>query len=481
MKILVTWIGDQDLKASAASSDKLAGPVASALAAKPFDRAILLANWTPEKTRPYLKWLEGFNLAKLELKPVDLVDPTDFARIYSEVSKILDELETPTGEIPELTFHLSPGTSQMSAMWLLLSKTKYPAELIQSSKEAGVQQADFPFELSAELSPELLKPSDERLRKLSAGLSWGDDNGIEYRSKAMIRLLEKVNKAAPRSVPVLIEGQPGSEKELLARLIHDGSQRRKKPFSVLNCGAIPADEFDQIIFGVGAAEGRGALASDKTGTLYLNEVEALPLNVQARLEMMLDTSESLPRLIVSSRTSLMDRVLNGEFREELYYKLAVLVLKLPPLKERLGDIGTIIEHCLIRVNKQSASEPGYVAKSLSPAAKNSLMQQSWPGNLRELENTLRRLVVWSDTKEISEAEVLDALLPRAERVDRESTILGRSFEEGVDLQEIIAEVARHYILKAIEHSEGNKSTAAKLVGLPSYQTLSNWMKKYGIT
>jgi DNA-binding NtrC family response regulator len=121
-----------------------------------------------------------------------------------------------------------------------------------------------------------------------------------------------------------------------------------------------------------------------------------------------------------------------------------------------------------------------VAKSLSPSAKNILLQRTWPGNLRELENTLRRAAIWSDGASITEEDVLDAVFGAPSKARSENGILDMPIDDGVDLQGIIAEVARHYIVKAIEQAEGNKSTAAKLVGLPSYQTLTNWMKKYDV-
>jgi DNA-binding NtrC family response regulator len=158
----------------------------------------------------------------------------------------------------------------------------------------------------------------------------------------------------------------------------------------------------------------------------------------------------------------------------------VLVLKVPPLRDRAGDLGIIIDMLLERINEQSASEPGYIHKALSPAAKNFLLQRSWPGNVRELENTLRRAAVWSEGAQITEQDVLDAAFATPSPAFQIDGILGRSLEEGVDLQGIIAEVARHYISRAIEQAEGNKTKAAELVRLPSYQTLSNWMARYDV-
>ena len=202
---------------------------------------------------------------------------------------------------------------------------------------------------------------------------------------------------------------------------------------------------------------------------------------QARLQRVIEQEDGTgPRLIISSRTNLLEKVTHGEFREELFYLLAIIVLKIPPVRERSGDLSRLLDHMVSRINEQSQSEPGFENKRLSPAAKSFLLQQRWPGNVHELENTLRRALIWSDEEEISEADIWDALLISVSRTGSENDLLGRPIEDGIDIQELISEVARHYISRAIEYSEGNKSQAAKLVGLPSYQTLTNWIKKYEI-
>jgi DNA-binding NtrC family response regulator len=296
----------------------------------------------------------------------------------------------------------------------------------------------------------------------------------------MNRLLTKAQKAAVRSVPVLIEGEPGTEKALLARTIHDNSRRADGPFEQFNCGAVAKDEINAQLFGNDQTP--GALTRSRNGTLYIEEIECLPADLQARLQdHVANQSAQDPRLIITSRTNLLIEVTNGAFREELFYALAVIVLKIPPLRERSGDLSRLLDHVVQQINEQSTSEPGFIAKRLSPSAKSFLLQQHWPGNIHELENTLRRAVMWSDEEEIREADVWDALLISSGKGKSDTGILGLPIEEGVDIQELISEVARHYISRAIDASEGNKSQAAKLVGLPSYQTLTNWMKKYGIS
>ncbi len=496
MKILAAWIGTQDLDASHKDGGTEPGPIGGALEERRFDRALLIANQEPERVNGYIDWLRQRTDAEIVTVQASLLDPTDLEAIHALTTDALESSLADLDEIPELTFHLSPGTWAMATVWTILSTTRFPAELIQSSIEHGVKTVELPFELSAELLPKILKPADKRLAQLSAGSASESYGDLVFRSAAMSRLVQKAEKAAQRSVPVLIEGETGTEKVLLARSIHANGSRRSGPFISLNCGALSSDFVEDELFGAiedGTAKPDhvGAIDAADNGTLYLEEIEALPLEAQSRLERFLETGivprpqesngKALDvRVIASTGHNLIDSVASGCFKEGLFYGLAVLVLKVPPLRERSGDLGLLINKLMARINDQSESEPGFLAKTLSPAAKNFLMQQSWPGNLRELENTLRRAAVWSDSEQITEADVWDSVFALPAHSKTGDGVLGRPIEEGVDLQDLMAEVARHYIRRAIEHAEGNKTVAAKLVGLPSYQTLSNWMKRYEV-
>jgi DNA-binding NtrC family response regulator len=447
-----------------------------------FDRALLLANQDRQDVQRYVAWLRKRSNAEIELRLVTLTDPTNFNEIYTEALAALEKLQAELDEVPKLTFHLSPGTPAMATVWTILSATKFRAELIQSSIAHGVQSVKFPFDLSAEL----LKPADTRLAQLSTGLMPETYGDIAFRSPAMVRLIKKAEKAAQRSVPILIEGEPGTGQELLARAIHRSGPRKDARFVTLDCALVPPEQHEAELFD--GANVLGAILKAKHGTLFLNNIEYLSLGAQARLTKIFDFDElsdvgiakNDTRIIAATTCNLMQEVANRCFREELFYRLAVLVLKTPPLRERTGDLGTLIESLLDTINTQSEREPGYVRKRLSVGAKNFLIQHQWPGNLRELENTLRRAAVWSDGEEITEAEAIDAVFSMPDRGAVRNEILGRPLEQGVDLPELIADVARHYIKRAIEQSEGNKTMAAKLVGLSSHQTLSNWMTKYSV-
>jgi sigma54-dependent transcription regulator len=237
MKILFTWVGQQDLKAIDKTDEAGNGPICNALDARDFDRVRIFNNYSadqysPETVARYLDWLNVRSSAELELINVPLSDPTDLEAIYKAVNSSVEQCLAECEEIAEVTFHLSPGTWAMATVWCLLSQTRFAAELIQSSREAGVQTVDLPFDIYAEL----VGPADKRLAQLSmAAGSWGDS---EFRSAGMARLLQKAGKAASRRVPVLVLGEAGTEKASLARLIHDTGPRKDGPFRTVNCSLL---------------------------------------------------------------------------------------------------------------------------------------------------------------------------------------------------------------------------------------------------
>jgi transcriptional regulator with GAF, ATPase, and Fis domain len=509
MRLLVSWIGTADLRAPRAEDKTDVGPVAQAIAARKFDRILLLADQDPARLRAYEGWLRARGSLRpkvgLKIERVALTSPTNFDEIYSAVTGVLDAYLKELGDRPELTFHLSPGTPAMASIWVILGKTRYRAELIQSSKQKGVETASIPFEIS--LAPEfvtdVLRIPDKKLEDLSAGANaeaarFGD---IIYRSEAMERLVARAKKAAPRSVPVLVEGESGTGKELLARAIHQASTRSAKPFQVVNCGAIPADLVESELFGhvkgsfTGATIDRlGHFEAAHGGTLFLDEIGELPLAAQVKLLRALQEGEIRRvgdtktlqvdvRLIAATNRDLATEVGLGRFREDLFYRLAVLVLKVPALREREGDLAPLVEGLVNRINDQSerAREPGFKKKKLSADAKKLLMREPWPGNIRELENTLRRAAVWSDGGVMEAHDIADAILPSRPRTTGDDGILNHDLSEELDLQEIIGRVARHYLRRALDAAHGNKSQAAKLLGLSSYQTLTNWLEKYGLS
>jgi transcriptional regulator with PAS, ATPase and Fis domain len=355
-----------------------------------------------------------------------------------------------------------------------------------------------PFDISADFIPDLLRAQDERLRQLSSAHApeAPEFSDIIHRSLAMKRLIELAGRVAARNVPVLIEGETGTGKELLARAIHRASPRRAKPFVSVNCGAIPPELVESELFGAEKGAFTGAVQTKKGyfeatdgGSLFLDELGELPRAAQVKLLRVLQEGEVVRvgstttisvdvRVITATNRILTDEIAAGHFREDLFYRLAVAVLKVPPLRERTGDLALLIEYLVDAINRESEREPGYQIKRLSAAARNLLMSHRWPGNVRELMNTLRRAAIWSNSPIISVEDVREAILP-AVRSTREN-ILDRPLGDGFSLPELVDVVVRHYLERALEAAGGNKTKAAELVGLPSYQTFTNWLARHEI-
>jgi predicted nuclease of restriction endonuclease-like (RecB) superfamily len=291
-RVLVCWIGNTDLRAAEGEEAAGQGPIGQAVEARTFDQVVLLSDHAKTTASAYVKWLQGKTSGGVELRMHKLPGPTDFGAIYSAVVAELLNLQQSHGKDVELVFHLSPGTPAMAAVWILLAKTRFPAELIESSKEHGVRTANVPFDISAEFIPELLRRSDQRLERLAQGLpdEAPEFADIIHRSPQMQQVIGRARRVALRGIPVLIEGESGTGKELLARAIHRASPRAAKPFIAVNCGAIPSELVESEFFGhkkggfTGAtADRQGHFESAQGGTLFLDEIGELPKAIQVKL------------------------------------------------------------------------------------------------------------------------------------------------------------------------------------------------------
>ena len=397
-KHLVSWVGNTDLRAPEEAEVVGLGPIAQALEAREYASVRILSNYGEERVEPFLDWIRSRTCAPIECRYVELTTPTDFGEIYAAAKSLCDDVRASISSSDSLSLHLSPGTPAMAAVWIILGKTRYAAELIESSRERGVITAAVPFDISADFIPDLLRTQDGRLRELSEGRppEAPEFADILHRSRVMSRVITRARRVAVRNVPVLVEGESGTGKELVSRAIHMASPRSEKPFVAVNCGAIPAELVESQLFGhvkgafTGASSSHdGYFRAANSGTLFLDEVGELPGPAQVKLLRVV-------RIIAATNRTLTDEIADGQFREDLFYRLAVAVLKLPPLRERSGDIGMLVDKLLQQVNSESETEPGYEEKKLSAAARNILLQHPWPGNVRELLNTLRRASIWSD-------------------------------------------------------------------------------------
>ncbi|MFM9869424.1 sigma-54 interaction domain-containing protein [Achromobacter xylosoxidans] len=497
MKILLAWLGSADLRAAEAGDSDGLGPILGALKAFTFDALRLLSDRSAQQTHAYVQWLGRLSSVPVTSHQAKLTSPTNFEEIFRAAVGVIEELKR-ASPLCDLTFHLSPGTPAMAAIWLLLAKTRYPARLIESSREHGVKEVSVPFELSAEFAPIADKQADEALARLMMGVPPESPafTAIVHRCAAMKRTVAMAHRLAVRDVPVLIQGESGTGKELFARAIHQASTRNGKPFVAVNCGAIPQELVDAELFGHEKGAFTGAIAaragyfeSADGGTLFLDEIGELPLSSQVRLLRVLQEREvtrigatrARPidiRVIAATNRVLPDDIREGRFREDLFHRLAVGVLLLPPLRQREGDLNILIDSMLVSINADAASQPGYKHKKLDVEARNLLIQHSWPGNVRELHNTLLRASIWAVGDKITVQDAAESLAVTV--APKTDTILGRPLDQAISLPDIIGDVARHYLERAMAQTHGNKSEAARLLGIGSYQTLSNWLQKYGV-
>ncbi|BDX08093.1 sigma-54 interaction domain-containing protein [Planctobacterium marinum] len=491
---LVSWIGWNDLQGILSPDQKncSVGPVAATLDTKQFERVELLYDYPQGQVMPYLNWLREKFSFTVNAHAAPLSSPVNFGDIYLQANRHLSRLQA---EECQLSILLSPGTPAMQAVWILLGKTRYPSKFFQSSREEGVQEVNVPFELAAEYVPAAKNIGSEKLNTLAepgVPVNAAFDNIITQNPR-MLELKAQAQILAERDVPVLILGETGTGKELFARAIHNASNRRDKSFVPLNCGAISPELVDSVLFGHKKGAFTGAI-TDKPGvfeqahggTLFLDEFGELQPHVQVRLLRVLQEKVFVPvggekehqvnvRLITATHRNLLHEVANGNFREDLFYRIAVGTLHLPPLREREGDLSILADSLVTAIcEKDLALEH----KKISADAKNLILKQPWKGNVRELYSTLLRAALWCKGKDISAEDLQLAMfeIPRGK-----TDLMAMDVSQGVDIQEIISELVSVYIRKALEHTGQNKTRAAQLLGLKNYQTLNNWMEKYGIS
>jgi DNA-binding NtrC family response regulator len=321
-------------------------------------------------------------------------------------------------------------------------------------------------------------------RELSAQV--GGDFAMVGNSSRMSGIFDKISKTAPTNGRVLITGENGTGKELVARAIHQHSKRASLSFVKLNCAAIPAELIESELFGheKGAFTGatqqrRGKFELADGGTLFLDEVGDMNPSAQAKVLRVLqegelervgghETISCDVRVVAATNKNLTVEIAEGRFREDLYYRLNVVPIELPPLRERREDIPDLVGHFVVSLCESN----GRRAKTMSKGAVTLLMQHDWPGNVRELKNSIERLVILTgDADEIGDSDVQDAL-PSVKKVNT-------SYKRGASLKDMVAGAERSIILEALAANEHHISNTAKELQLERSH-LYKKMKALGI-
>lgn len=501
LKVLFAWIGKTDLRASRGEIGDGLGPIGQAVSKRTFTHLVLLSNFEKEDEKQFIDWLRTITSSAILKYHAHLTSPTEYREIYEAAVSTINDVKQKLGQKEiHSTYHLSPGTPAMAAIWILLSKTTHPAEILESSPEQGIKTVSLPFDISADYVPDILRPADDEILKLTQGLppESPEFSSIIHRGKEMKRVIAQARRLSIHDVPVLIQGESGTGKELFARAIHSSSLRKDKPFVAVNCGSIPQELVEVEFFGhtkgafTGATSARdGYFAEADGGTIFLDEIGELPLHAQVKLlralqeGVIIKVGSSKPqsinvRIVAATNRNLVEEVSMGHFREDLFHRIAVGVLSLPSLRNRRGDMDPVIDHILESINKKFKDKLGWKDKKISAGARNLMHQHPWPGNIRELYNTISRAAIWTPGEIIETDDMGEALFPVNNKQKDQEMILNRNLGNGFNLPDILTEVAQHYLRRALIESKGNKTKIASLMGLPSYQTVSNWMKKYKI-
>jgi len=356
---------------------------------------------------------------------------------------------------------------------------------------------------------ELVDQLRRAVREVSESLKWKKEAGYLRRelrrltgldniigqSPKMRAIFDLIQTVAPQTSRVLITGESGTGKELVARAIHENSMRAQSPFITINCGAFPETLLESELFGymkgafTGANENRqGLFQAAHGGTLFMDEIGNMPLPMQVKLYRVLQEGKVRPigsteesdvdvRIIAATNKHFEKEIAEGRFREDLYYRLSVIPIQLPPLRERREDIPLLARHFLESFRKTMEKR----IEGISPEAMRRLESYDWPGNVRELENTMERAVALETLAEISLRVLPDRIAgysggaPSAGANGASAGFPG----EGVDFEKQIAEAERHYLQGALEKTNGVRTQAAELLKI-SYRSFRHYAKKHNL-
>jgi two-component system response regulator AtoC len=335
---------------------------------------------------------------------------------------------------------------------------------------------------------ERLKLENQRLRLDLEKVKYGGLGKMVARSSGMQEIFKTIRKIAEYKTTVLIQGESGTGKELVARAIHDQSPRASHSFVPVNCGAIPENLLESELFGhvKGAftdatRDKKGLFAEADGGSLFLDEIGELPLNLQVKLLRALQEEEIRRvgdtrgsrvdvRVIAATVRDLAADVEAGRFREDLYYRLNVLPLVVPPLRERLEDVPALTEHFLARNNTRL----GLQITGITPEALKLLMDYTWPGNVRELENTIEHAMVLSESLQIGVEGLPGKVRESKDRI-RMTLLSGE-----LSIKRTTRIIEEELIRRALKQTGGNRTNASKILEI-SHRALLYKIKEYGIT
>lgn len=512
-RVLLTFVGNRDPYREAEEP----GPVLSLLEAREYETVILLCTGGEylDRAKQIEKWCKAeIGPRRFEFVMLELESVVDYRELLLKLTEAVRRVQADHAHRnPAFEVLLDPGTPQMQTVWfILVQRTVLEAKLLQgvpphlaggayrvkeidpapllaeaydagaaSGREEGAARAGVPEEdrvrpTAWEKAPAEAhrKPPQVKPHSFAIGTS-----PILGKSEGLIRAVEMAENAAAYDVPVLIRGETGTGKELIARLVHERSSRAEGVFFTLNCANITSSLAESALFGhekgafTGAEKERmGAFRTADGGTLFLDEIGDLPEEMQPKFLRVLEEKKVTPvgsdraipvdvRLVAATNRPLYELVEEGRFRQDLLSRIGQAEIELPPLRDRPEDVPILLEHFLREWNEQYRENRG-----LSPELFELLLEYPWPGNVREVQSVIRNMCATQRTRQLTPKH----LPPALRRHFEPSGSRGNPFSwelppEGMDLKAYLFQIEKHFYDEALRRAGGNREQAAKLLGL----------------
>lgn len=524
MRILLSFVGHRDpFSLGLLGEEEQAGPILSLLNSQSFERVFLFPTLGAAQNASLTEAAIRQRHAGIgvESRGQFLLNPTDHLAVFNYLFKELTEIVRASPR-DELFASISSGTPQMHVCWVLLSLLRiFPLCLLQVRAPQFMSlEAPLVAELNLDSfingfqkANELAKPIEgvpqkeagaDAFLRVPTGkdspkpgevlqLNYSEkelqealfDLGLAGKHPAILQAVEMAALLADSNCPILIQGETGTGKELFAKLIHRLSPRKAKPFVPVNCAAIPAELVESVLFGhkkgsftTALNDHPGKFLQAHRGTLFLDELGELPLAAQSKLLRVLEDGvveaigatapiKTEVRVVAATNRDLKSAVASGQFREDLYYRLAVGVIHVPPLRERCGDIPVIALRLLERINAAVRFE-----RRLTPAALKRLQIHNWPGNIRELANVLERSARLCRTPLLDADDLLiSEPVPQADPLSQLPAP-----GQGFSLDGFLSSARKQIIFRALELAGGRQSEAARLLAV-SPQAVSRFVQE----